>query len=138
MGDYFRQKTILREERRETRRLAAEEAENARLLKRAATLEATLEGLAELAELYEHSERVYQANLRRGFPKELARLANTVARYSAMRATTDLRNWLGFATLRCADNAQQEIRHYSNAAADALLEIFPRTADLFQEFRRGP
>jgi hypothetical protein len=43
MADYFRQKSILREARRETRRLAAEEAENARLLKRAAKLEAQLE-----------------------------------------------------------------------------------------------
>jgi thymidylate synthase (FAD) len=35
-----------------------------------------------------------------GIPKEVARLPVPVARYSRMRASTNLRNWLGFLTLR--------------------------------------
>lgn len=102
------------------------------------TLESALEWLGELADAYEHSERVYQSGLRRGVPKELARLPNTVGRYSTMRASTDLRNWLAFTTLRCAPNAQQEIRLYAEAALTALRVSFPRTVALFEELRRGP
>jgi thymidylate synthase ThyX len=102
------------------------------------TLESALAGLSELADLYEHSERCYQGLPRRGFAKELARLANTVGRYSTMRASTDLRNWLAFTTLRCSPGAQQEIRLYADAALAVLRRSFPRTVALFDELRRGP
>ncbi len=102
------------------------------------TLEAALRGLSKLSELYERSERTYQELLADGFPKELARLANTVGRYSAMRASTDLRNWLAFTTLRSASFAQWEIQQYSRAAEEALATAFPRTTALFRELRRGP
>lgn len=90
--------------------------------------------LAELADVYEHAERVYQHGLRIGIPKELARCSMTVARYSKMRATTNLRMWLAFAQLRTtAKNpaAQWEIRMYADAVAGLLGEHFPRTFQLF-------
>lgn len=97
------------------------------------TLDSSLEWLAALTDLYEHSERVYQRGLMYGVPKELARLAVTVARYSRMRASANLRNWLGFFTLRQAPNAQWEIRQYANPACDMLAGYFPRTISLFEE-----
>lgn len=96
------------------------------------TMESALEWLAELADTYEHCERTYQSGLRRGIPKELARLPVPVARYSRMRASTDLRNWLAFLTLRMAPNAQWEIREYANAVGDMVAEKFPRTWELFK------
>lgn len=95
------------------------------------THESVLEWLAELDGAYEHSERVYQSGLKRGIPKELARLPVPVARYSRMRASTCLRNWLAFLTLRQAPNAQFEIRQYANAMCDLLRTSFPRTMELF-------
>jgi len=89
--------------------------------------------LSKLADLYEHSQRVYEAGLEVGVPKELARLAVTVGRYSRMRATCNLRNWLGFLHLRMDLKAQWEIRQYANAVHDALVEKFPRTIALFDE-----
>lgn len=86
---------------------------------------------SELVELYNHSERVYQSGLSRGVPKELARLAVTVGRYSTMRATTNLRMWLAFLTLRQAPDAQWEIRQYADAVGELIAEAFPRTWELF-------
>jgi thymidylate synthase (FAD) len=93
-----------------------------------------LEWLNELAHVYEHAERVYQKGLRIGVPKELARLPVPVGRYSKMRATTNLRMWLAFSTLRStAKNpaAQWEIRQYADVVGTLLDEHFPRTWTLF-------
>ena len=102
------------------------------------TIDSALAWLAELADVYEHAERVYQSGLKRGVPKELARLPVPVGRYSVMRATGNLRGWLGFTTLRSAPNAQREIQEYSNAVVNACRAAFPRTTQLFDELRRGP
>jgi thymidylate synthase (FAD) len=91
--------------------------------------------LAQLADVYEHTERVYQRGLAIGIPKEIARLSMTVGRYSRMRAQANLRNWLGFLTLRMAPNAQWEIRQYANAVGEMVAQKFPRTWELFVEGR---
>lgn len=102
------------------------------------THESALEWLAELVEVYEHAERVYQSGLRRGIPKEVARLPVPVGRYSRMRASANLRNWLAFLTLR-SDHvpsgraAQWEIRQFANAVGDLIAEAFPRTWALFAQ-----
>lgn len=86
--------------------------------------------LQQLQEAYELGEYVYQKGLELGIPKELARLPVSVGRFSKMRASANLRNWIGFMALRSAPNAQKEIRVYSNALHDALSELFPRTMEL--------
>jgi len=92
----------------------------------------------ELADVYEHAERVYQSGMARGVPKELARLCVPVGRYSTMRASTDLRNWLAFAALRLPKTAQYEIRVYAEAVGTLLAERFPRTWALFNIVASGP
>lgn len=100
------------------------------------THESVLEWLQELAECYEHEERVYQSGLRRGIPKELARLPIGVGRYSRMRASANLRNWLAFLTLR-SDHvpagrfAQWEIRQFANCVGELLRVAFYRSFGLF-------
>lgn len=64
------------------------------------THESVIEWLTMLEQLYDQAEQVYQDGLRRGIPKEVARLPVPVGRYSRMRASTNLRNWLAFLTLR--------------------------------------
>ena len=86
--------------------------------------------LAELAAVYEHAQRVYAQGIALGVPKELARLPVPVARYSAMRASANLRNWLGFLKLRCDPAAQWEIRPYANAVAEMLRGAFPRVHEV--------
>ncbi len=84
-----------------------------------------------LQQSYIESENLYQLSLKNGVPKELARLVLPVARYSKMRASANLRNWLTFLTLRMDTNAQWEIRQYANAVGKIISNLFPRTWDLF-------
>jgi len=46
--------------------------------------------------------------------------------------STDLRNWLGFLSLRMAPGTQFEIRMYANAVGELIKEAFPRTWELFK------
>lgn len=80
---------------------------------------------------YEHAETGYQEALRTGVPKELARIHLPVGRYSRMRATANLRGWLGFLTLRMAPGAQYEIRMFANEVSNIIQQTFPRTHALF-------
>jgi len=86
-----------------------------------------------LVEMYRDQEALYQRSLAVGVPKELARVHLPVGRYTRMRATANLRNWLGFLTLRMAPGAQWEIRQYAGAVHDLLQPLFPRTLGLFDE-----
>lgn len=87
--------------------------------------------IAMLEVMYSEQESLYQIALRRGVPKELARIHLPVARYSRMRASANLRNWLAFLTLRQDPKAQWEIRQYANALNMLLVDKFPRTMELF-------
>ena len=81
---------------------------------------------------YASFENDYQLALSFGVPKELARLGMPVGRYSQMRASTNLRNWLSFLTLRMSPQAQWEIRQYANAVAELIEISFPKTYELFK------
>jgi thymidylate synthase (FAD) len=85
----------------------------------------------QLVQMYEDQETLYQHALEMGVPKELARIHLSVGRYSRMRASANLRNWLVFLTLRMGANAQWEIRSYADAMAGILKQAFPRTMELF-------
>ena len=84
-----------------------------------------------LRHAYSAAELLYQNALEAGVPKELARIHLPLARYSRMRASANLRNWLGFLTLRMDSAAQHEIRIYANAVGDLIAQAFPRTWELF-------
>lgn len=77
----------------------------------------------------------YRAMIADGVAKELARLVLPVNTYSRMRATGNLRGWLGFLTLRMEAGAQWEIRMYANAVGEMIAQEFPRTWALFAEGR---
>ena len=108
--------------------------------RQASSAEGALELTEELAELfrrklvaaYEQDEDFYQTALGAGVPKELARVALPVGRYSRMRAQGVLRNWLAFLTLRKDSNAQWEIQEYANAVGEILKTTYPRTWALFE------
>jgi thymidylate synthase (FAD) len=87
----------------------------------------------ELERVYAECERLYRDALDVGVPKELARVCLPVGRYSVMRATSNLRGWLAFCKLRCAPNAQAEIRVYAEAVAVFIGRLFPRTYAVARE-----
>lgn len=95
------------------------------------TLPIASEWLDQLDIFYKNTETFYQTALMDGIPKELARLCLPVGRYSRMRATGNLRNWLHFESLRLDKNAQWEIRQYAEMVGILLKQLFPRTWDLF-------
>ena len=84
-----------------------------------------------LRQHYRQDQEMYEYALRAGVPKELARVHLPVGRYSRMRASANLRNWLAFLTLRMDPAAQFEIRQYANAVGQLISERFPRTWELF-------
>jgi len=89
----------------------------------------------ELKKLYEQAQYVYDLGIEIGVPKELARLPVPVARYSRMRASANLRNWIAFLTLREHHAAQWEIRQYAKAVSKLIAEHFPRTYSLYLKER---
>lgn len=89
--------------------------------------------LESLQESYRFARDVYMNGLDIGIPKELARLPVSVANYSQMRASANLRNWLAFLTLRSDPHAQEEIRVYADAVGEMIAKNFPRTWALFVE-----
>lgn len=91
------------------------------------------EWIGYLSEQHRLAQTCYEVGLKIGVPKELARLCLPVARYSRMRASANLRNWLAFLTLRMAPNAQMEIREYASVVGGLVAELFPRTWSLFVE-----
>ena len=118
-------------------RIMAEASANKQAGKAAGAAELT-ETAAELfrdglQEQYASAQRLYLAALSSGIPKEVARIHLPVARYSRMRASANLRNWLAFLTLRMDSHAQYEIRVYADALGKMVAERFPRTWGLFAE-----
>ena len=112
---------------------------NSKTNKQAGTAAGAVELTEDKARLYQHQlglmydrqEGLYQDALKAGVPKELARIHLPVGRYSKMRASTCLRNWLAFCTLRMAPGAQHEIRVYADAVAALIGQHFPYTWDVF-------
>ena len=49
-----------------------------------------------------------------------------------MRASANLRNWLGFLSLRNEQHAQWEIRQYAIVVDNIISDLFPRTHQLFK------
>lgn len=101
--------------------------------KRTPTRAEVLEWLDDLGESYERAQYVYAKGLALGIPKEVARCPVPVARYTRMRASANLRNWLAFLTLRMDPHAQEEIRVYADAVGAFIKKAFPRTWGLFVE-----
>lgn len=85
--------------------------------------------------VYQIIENEYREALAKNVPKELARVILPVGQYSRMRASANLRNWIGFLNLRMDNRAQYEIRQYANAVHSILLAKFPRTMALFGDGR---
>lgn len=97
--------------------------------------DAALRWRAKLPSVFKLLEVFYREGLRAGIPKELARIVLPVGRYSKMRASANLLNWLRFLGLRNEEHAMWEIRQYAQAVQAELTKLFPRTLALFESKR---
>jgi thymidylate synthase (FAD) len=95
--------------------------------------ENAMKWLSMLEHAYAVTQEAYRFGLAVGVAKELARCPMPVARYSKMRAATNLRNWLAFLTLRMDPGAQWEIRQFANTVGECIARHFPQTWRLFCE-----
>lgn len=100
---------------------------------KAMTPEAVALWLQRVANFWNIAETHYKNALNDGVPKELARIVMPVGHYTKMRASANLRCWLGFLTLRMDPVAQWEIREFAKVVAKVVESIFPRTFKLFVE-----
>lgn len=76
-------------------------------------------------EACQHAFKLYHDLLACDWPRELARLVLSLSTYSTMFTTMNLLNLMRFLTLRCAPDAQFEIRQYTHALADVAESVAP-------------
>lgn len=81
------------------------------------------------------SFKLYRECLEKGWPRELARMMLPVSTYSHMFTTLNLKNLLGFLTLRDDSHAQYEIRVYAQAMKKLITPIVPITIEAYNEAR---
>lgn len=83
-------------------------------------------------EMHTESQKAYEWSLSAGVPRELARTLLPVARYSAMRVSANLLNWLRFLSLRDDSHAQAEIVVCARMVREELTKLHPRTMAIFE------
>lgn len=93
--------------------------------------------LENLSHAYAEAEIAYRVGLEAGVPKEIARLILPVGRFTRMVVSGNLRNWLAFLRLRCASDAQWEIRQYAREIAWIVAEKFPKTWEVARSETMG-
>lgn len=77
----------------------------------------------------------YQANLRTGMSRELARINLPLSTYTEWYWKIDLHNLLHFLKLRLDSHAQYEIRVFAQAMADLIKPIVPMAWDAFEDYQ---
>lgn len=118
-------------------RLAAVKSKNKQESSLSESDAALLDPDAALDQIVEQQREIYALYdelIKKGVPKEVARINTPVSRYSRMRAKTDLLNWLKFLNLRMRPNVLWELRQYANCLGEIIDQLFPRTYQLFEEW----
>ena len=81
--------------------------------------------------------RSYKSLLDAGLAKEVARFYLPVSTYTTIYVQFDLNNFIKFLRLRCAPDAQYEIRVYANAMKKLAKQFFPICLDLEDDYSGG-
>jgi len=76
-------------------------------------------------ELQDNIYKCYKSLLNAGLSKEVARFYLPVSTYTKIYVQFDLNNLIKFFRLRCAPDAQYEIRVYANAMKKLAIQFFP-------------
>jgi thymidylate synthase (FAD) len=76
----------------------------------------------------------YESLCEAGVARELSRIGLPQNIYTQFYYKTNLHNFLHFAKLRMASDAQYEIREYANAMYELIKPLFPVTCEAFEEY----
>ena len=85
----------------------------------------------ELRAVYEQAFATYERLVEQGVARELARSVIPVGAYTEFFWTINARSLMNFVSLRAAETAQREIRHYADACERFLAERMPVTHAAF-------
>jgi thymidylate synthase (FAD) len=89
-----------------------------------------------LREVYEHAYETYERLVEAGVAREVARSVLPVGAYTEFYWTVNARSLMNFVSLRAAESAQREIRHYAEACERFLAEKMPVTYAAFVDSGR--
>ena len=76
----------------------------------------------------------YQMLLKKGVSKEMARIGLPLNMYTEFYWCIDLHNLLNFIKLRSANNAQTEIKEYSDSIKFLIKDLCPNTIESFDRY----
>ena len=85
----------------------------------------------ELRAVYETAYAAYERLVEQGVARELARSVIPVGAYTEFFWTINARSLMNFVSLRAAETAQREIRHYADACERFFAERMPVTHAAF-------
>jgi thymidylate synthase (FAD) len=85
----------------------------------------------ELRSVYEHAFQTYERLVEQGVARELARAVIPVGAYTEFYWTLNARSLMNFISLRAAETAQREIRHYADACERFFAAEMPVTHAAF-------
>lgn len=94
-----------------------------------------LSGISASDALRQHCDsayRIYEAMLRAGIAREMARMVLPVNIYTEIYSCWDLKNLLHFVALREDAHAQAEIQEYGRAIKAILVELFPWSMEAYE------
>ena len=77
---------------------------------------------------------LYRDLLKAGVSREIARIGLPQNMYTEFYWCIDLHNLLNFIRLRSAENAQSEIKEYSDAMKEIITDLCPNTLEAFNKY----
>ena len=83
----------------------------------------------------ENAYKIYEAMIKAGIAREMARMVLPVNIYTECYVCWDLKNLLHFITLRDDSHAQAEIQEYGKAIKEILKELFPVTMECYEKYK---
>jgi len=96
-----------------------------------------LDKIKELEILQDQVFKNYKDLLELGYAKELARFYLPVSTYTIIYVQFDLNNLMKFLRLRCAPDAQLEIKVYADAMKKLASQFFPNTFDIYAQYENS-
>jgi thymidylate synthase (FAD) len=100
-------------------------------------IETIRQKMRKIEEKHDEIFTLYKELLDDGLAKEIARFYLPVSTYTEIYVQFDLNNLLKFFQLRCAEDAQYEIRAYAYAMKDLASQFFPICLGMYEQYKDG-
>lgn len=99
--------------------------------------EKIMDKMKKIEEKHDEVFELYKELLDDGLAKEIARFYLPVSTYTEIYVQFDLNNLIKFFQLRCAEDAQFEIRTYAYAMKDLADQFFPICLGMYEQYKEG-